>query len=206
MFGLAPAESIRARIVALEGERDALSARGALAKRTAAELAFDAEEGGKARLERDQHQALAAECDRRLNEIDAALAGARQRLADIDAAEAEARKQSAAREAARLAELRTKAARRLDKALADAERAYIEYADLEPELAAQLRAASAARPEELRVLATRAARAVRFAAWAQAPSLSAALGGPRATVAHRRPLAEADRTLTPALPALEPAK
>lgn len=203
MFGLDTAGSIRARIATLEGERDAVSARGALAKQKAAELAFDAENDSKVKAARQRHLTVASECEGRSADINAAVAGAKKRLQELAVVEAAAQRQAAEREAARLAEVRAKAARRLDKALADAERAYLEFTGSEPELAANLRAAGAAAPEETRTLASRAARAVRFAAWALAPELSAALGGPRATVAHRRPLAEANRTLTRALPVPE---
>jgi len=196
------AENFRNRIAALESERHGLTLQATDARRRAAELAFDAETDSHARSEREQLMRSASQAEARLSEIDAALAGARMRLSKALAAEERARKQSAAREAHRLAEQRAKAARRLDRALVDAERAFAEYADLQPELAAKLRAADAASPEEARLLATRTGRAVRFAAWAQAPRLATALGGPRATVAHRRPLAEASETATH-LPVLE---
>lgn len=195
-------ENFRERINALEGERDALTAHATQARQRAAELAFDAETDNHAKSERNRLAREALDAQTRLAEIDAALAGARVRLDKAVATEERARKQSAAREAHKLAEQRAKAARGLDRALADAERAFAEYADLQPELATKLRAADAASPEEARLLATRTSRAVRFAAWAQAPRLATALGGPRATMAHRRPLAEANEAATP-LPALE---
>lgn len=200
MLSKVTVDSIRARIVEFETERQAVAARAAYARQNAIDLAFDAETDRNAKAAREGHLSALMQAERRLAEVDAALASGRKRLDQLAEAEQVARKVEAARQAARIAEQRAKAARRLDKALQDAERAYTEYTALEPELASQLRAAGKASPEETRTLASRAARAVRFAAWALAPSLIAALGSPRATVAHRRALADANRTLTPALP------
>lgn len=199
MLGTLTAESIRARVDALGAQREAACADHHLAQASADALAFDAPHDVEARRGRTMHLEAAHNAERRVAEIDAAIVAAGERLALLAVQAEHGRRVSAAREAARFAEQRMKAARRFDRAVAEAGKAYDAYAALEPDLAASLRAADVADPTATRVLASRAARAVRFAAWAQAPRLMTLLGLPRATVAQRRPLAEAERALVPDL-------
>lgn len=197
MIGQMNASTVQTRITALTAEREGLVVQHRLASESAQALAYDAETDSAAKSERDAAVKAAANADRRISEIDAALAGAHQRLAAIATQENRARVASAAREAARLADQRLKAARRFDRLMAEAGKAYDEYAALEPELRAQLRASESTDSVAARVLNTRAARAVRLACWAAAPALARLLGGPRAATAHLRTLAESERVIVP---------
>lgn len=199
MIGNMSAATVQARITALAAEREGLVVQQRLAQTDADALAFDAETDSQTKAERARHLGDVANAQRRITEIDAALAGAHKRLATIAAQEERARKTAATREAARLSEARLRAARRFDRLLAETERAFEEYIGLEPELRAQLRVGDLADPVALRVLNTRAARGVRSALWAAAPTLARVLGGPRVTATHARALAETERAIVPTL-------